>query len=89
MTADSGFDADWRAYLEAVRQQLGVIDFGDLVYLRSTFYVMNDATNLYLAFRVPSTHVARSSFSFKFFDVVTGAWIDTLVINSQLGLFER
>ncbi len=39
MAGDPGFDADWRVYLEAVRRQLGVVDFGDLVYLRSTFYV--------------------------------------------------
>jgi len=37
--ADPFYDADWRAFLESVRRQLGVVDFADIVYLRSTFYV--------------------------------------------------
>jgi hypothetical protein len=39
MRADPYFDEDWRAYLEMVRNQIGVVDFADLVYLRSQFYV--------------------------------------------------
>src|SRR5437870_7749107 len=39
MRADPYFDADWRSYLEMVRSQIGVVDFADLVYLRSQFYV--------------------------------------------------
>jgi hypothetical protein len=39
MAADPGYDADWRAYLEMVRRQIGVVDFGDLIYLRSRLYV--------------------------------------------------
>jgi hypothetical protein len=39
MRADPYFDADWRSYLEMVRNQVGVVDFADLVYLRSQFYV--------------------------------------------------
>jgi len=39
MRADPYFDADWRSYLEMVRNQIGVVDFADLVYLRSQFYV--------------------------------------------------
>jgi hypothetical protein len=40
MAADPHFDADWSAYLEIVRRQIGVIDFADLVYLRSELYVL-------------------------------------------------
>lgn len=39
MVADPFYDADWRAYLEWLRRQLGVIDFADLIYLRSALYV--------------------------------------------------
>ncbi len=39
MAADPCYDADWRAYLEMVRRQLGLVDFADLVYLRSALYV--------------------------------------------------
>lgn len=39
MADDPVYDAEWRDYLEMVRRQLGAVDFGDLVYLRSEFYV--------------------------------------------------
>jgi hypothetical protein len=39
MAGDPFFDADWRAFLEMVRQQVGVVDFADLVYARSALYV--------------------------------------------------
>ncbi|MCS6849719.1 MAG: hypothetical protein NZ700_00950 [Gemmataceae bacterium] len=39
MAADPYYDADWRAYLELVRRQVGLVDFTDLVYLRSELYV--------------------------------------------------
>ena len=39
MHADPFFDADWRAYIEMVRRQVGAVDFADLVYLRSAWYV--------------------------------------------------
>src|SRR3954453_8158286 len=39
MHGDPFFDEDWRVYLEAVQRQLGVVEFADLVYLRSEFYV--------------------------------------------------
>jgi hypothetical protein len=39
MTADPMFDADWRAYLAWVRKQVGLIDFADLLYLRSELIV--------------------------------------------------
>lgn len=39
MAADPLYDAEWGAYIDIVRRQVGVIDFGDLVYLRSDLYV--------------------------------------------------
>jgi len=39
MAADPHYDADWCEYLDVVRRQVGVIDFADLVYLRSEMYV--------------------------------------------------
>jgi hypothetical protein len=39
MAADPFYDADWRAYLDMVRRQIGIVDFADLVYLRSHLYV--------------------------------------------------
>ena len=33
------YDANWKDYVQMVRRQLGVIDFGDLVYVRSEYYV--------------------------------------------------
>ena len=40
MAGDPFFDPAWRAYLELVRRQVGAVDFADLVYLRSDFYVI-------------------------------------------------
>lgn len=39
MAGDPMYSADWRAYLEIVRRQVGTVDFADLVYLRSATYV--------------------------------------------------
>jgi hypothetical protein len=39
MECDPLYDADWRAYLDLIRRQIGLIDFADLVYLRSEFYI--------------------------------------------------
>jgi hypothetical protein len=39
MRSDPFYDADWQQYLEMVRRQVGVVDFADLVYLRSDLYV--------------------------------------------------
>jgi len=39
MADDPLYNDDWRAYLEMVRQQVGLVDFADLVYLRSHAYV--------------------------------------------------
>jgi hypothetical protein len=38
MAADPHLDPDWAHYLDIVRRQVGVIDFGDLIYLRSELY---------------------------------------------------
>jgi len=42
MIDDPFFDADWRAYLDVVRRQVGVIDFGELIFLRSEMYVLEE-----------------------------------------------
>jgi hypothetical protein len=39
MQTDPFFDDDWRAYIDLVRRQVGLVDFADLVYLRSDFYI--------------------------------------------------
>lgn len=39
MKADPFFDADWKGYIEFVNRQVGAVDFADLVYLRSHWYV--------------------------------------------------
>jgi len=40
MAEDPFYDADWRGYLESVRKQVGVVDFADLVYVRSDYAVI-------------------------------------------------
>jgi hypothetical protein len=40
MKADPLYDGDWRAYLEMVHRQIGLVDFADLVFVRSELYVM-------------------------------------------------
>jgi hypothetical protein len=37
--ADPFYDADWKVYVDFVRRQVGAVDFGDLVFLRSELYV--------------------------------------------------
>jgi hypothetical protein len=39
MAADPLYDPEWRDYLDLVRRQAGLVDFADLVYLRSELYV--------------------------------------------------
>lgn len=41
MAADPCYDAAWRDYLDVVRRQVGVVDFADLLYLRSELYVQD------------------------------------------------
>ena len=40
MQEDFFYDADWKAYIDMVRRQVGAVDFADLVYLRSELYVL-------------------------------------------------
>jgi hypothetical protein len=40
MQGDPLYDAAWQEYVGLVRRQLGTVDFGDLVYLRSQLYVL-------------------------------------------------
>jgi len=39
MADDPFFDSDWEEFLDFVRRQIGIVDFTDLVYLRSDLYV--------------------------------------------------
>src|SRR6266542_1779009 len=39
MAADPLFDTNWCEYLDLVRRQVGLVDFADLVYIRSETYV--------------------------------------------------
>lgn len=41
MAEDPLFDADWRDYLAWVRKNVGLVDFADLLYLRSEQYVQD------------------------------------------------
>ena len=40
---DPIFDADWREWILTVRRQIGIIDFADLLYVRSQLYVQQQA----------------------------------------------
>jgi len=40
VAADPIYDADWRQFIGPLARQIGDIDFGDLVYLRSELYAM-------------------------------------------------
>lgn len=39
MADDPFYDAEWRDFLDFVRRQIGIVDFTDLIYLRSELYV--------------------------------------------------
>ena len=39
MAADDYYSDEWKAFLDMVLQQIGLIDFSDLLYLRSSLYV--------------------------------------------------
>jgi hypothetical protein len=41
MQADPFYDGDWKAFLGMVHRQIGIVDFAELVYLRSHFYVQD------------------------------------------------
>jgi hypothetical protein len=38
---DPFYDADWKTYTDTVRRQLGAVDFAELVYLRSQYYIVD------------------------------------------------
>jgi hypothetical protein len=40
MASDGFFEGSWREYMELVRRQMGMVDFADLIYLRSEFYLL-------------------------------------------------
>ncbi len=40
MKGDPVYDDDWRAYFQIVQQQMGLVDFAELVYLRSEYAVI-------------------------------------------------
>ncbi len=42
MALDPFYDANWHAYFDTLRKQVGEIDFCDLVYLRSELYVIEE-----------------------------------------------
>ena len=42
MAKDPFYDADWRAYFDLMRKQVGETDFADLVYLRSELHVVEE-----------------------------------------------
>jgi len=39
ISRDPSFDAGWREWLQIVRRQIGIVDFADLLYVRSQHYV--------------------------------------------------
>lgn len=41
MEADPLYDQEWKTYISTVRRHLGAVDFADLVYLRSEYYLMD------------------------------------------------
>jgi hypothetical protein len=41
MAADPYYDDNWKGFLEMVRQQVGLVDFADLVYARSELYAQD------------------------------------------------
>jgi hypothetical protein len=42
MAGDPAYDADWRAFLDLARRQIGLIDFADILYSRSDAYVREE-----------------------------------------------
>jgi len=42
MAKDPLYDTDWITYLDIIRRQIGVVDFADLIYLRSDLYVSDE-----------------------------------------------
>ncbi len=44
MAGDEIYDADWREWIATVRRQVGLIDLGDMIYVRSEFYRQSRGT---------------------------------------------
>lgn len=42
MAGDSMYNGEWRDYLAMVRRQVGAVDFGDLIFVRSELYVQEE-----------------------------------------------
>ena len=42
VAADPMYDADWRAFFDTLRKQVGEVDFGDVVYMRSELHVTEE-----------------------------------------------
>lgn len=38
IAGDPIYDEDWREWIQTVRRQVGIVDFADLIYVRSTYY---------------------------------------------------
>src|SRR4051794_7857440 len=38
MAGDPFYDEDWREYIQILRSRIGVVDFADLIFVRSSFY---------------------------------------------------
>ena len=38
VAADSVYDAAWKEWMETVRRQIGLVDFADMIYVRSAYY---------------------------------------------------
>lgn len=43
ISADPMYDADWREWINTVRSQIGIVDFADLIYVRSAEYLRRRA----------------------------------------------
>ena len=39
ISADPMYDEDWREWIQTVRSQIGIVDFADLIYVRSAEYI--------------------------------------------------
>jgi hypothetical protein len=41
MAADPFYDADWKVFLDMTWRQVGILDFAELIYVRSALYLVN------------------------------------------------
>ncbi len=47
MAADPAYDDDWRDYIATLRFRLGDVDFADLIYVRSAYFVTEQRRRLH------------------------------------------